>query len=101
MDDDGKAEAEEKLDALRAAGKTNIWNGLQLGLDILRSTEEDGMFTHIMLLTDGKSSERDAIVPNLVEYKAKYGLPCSINTYGFGYNRMVSFLMLALWALCL
>merc|ERR1719401_3253638 len=40
-----------------------------------------------MLLTDGESTERESIVPNLEKYKAQYEkLPGTISTFGFGYR---------------
>jgi len=40
-----------------------------------------------MLLTDGESQNREAILPNLEAYKQQHeGLPGTINTFGFGYT---------------
>mmetsp|Transcript_115948 Transcript_115948/g.322893 ORF Transcript_115948/g.322893 Transcript_115948/m.322893 type:complete len:660 (-) Transcript_115948:306-2285(-) len=88
MDEAGRKMAEEKLDELMQAGGTNIWDGLESGLECLRTAQQlPTRFGHVMLLTDGESQSRDAIIPNLLQYKEKYErLPGSINTFGFGYN---------------
>jgi hypothetical protein len=85
MDEAGRKLAEDRLDALHAGGRTNLWAGLARGLDALRNNKLSGEFSHIMLLSDGASSGKDTIVPNLLEYMNKSEVLGSINTFGFGY----------------
>jgi len=87
MDEKGRALAEEKLGELSACGGTDIWKGLEHGLEALRGQTGKGRFGHVMLLTDGESTARETIVPNLEAYKKKYSrLPGTVNTFGFGYR---------------
>jgi hypothetical protein len=87
MDKEGKEKAEVALDALTAMGGTNIWEGLKAGLDELSKEPAKGSFGHVMLLTDGESTQRDTIMPNLQAYKETHErLPGTINTFGFGYK---------------
>merc|ERR1719464_1020463 len=66
-------------------GGTNIWQALDTALPVLQASA--GRPGHVMLLTDGESREREAIIPNLQRYKqAHEGLPGTISTFGFGYN---------------
>ncbi|CAE8623188.1 unnamed protein product [Polarella glacialis] len=89
MDEAGKALLEEKLDQLKPHGGTDIWAGLESGLDLLQKgcgALGSGRFGHIMLLTDGESEKRDIIAENLLKYRQKYErLPCTVSTFGFGY----------------
>jgi len=91
MDEDGQEKMESKLDALSAGGGTDIWRGLEAGLNALKSDGDcepgAGRIAHIMLLTDGVSTNAGTIVPNLEQFRAKYeSLPCTITTFGFGYG---------------
>jgi len=86
MDDDGRRLAETRLERLVAGGGTDIWAGLEEGLTALRRSEERGTFGHIMVLTDGLSRNSGDVLPKLRKYKHEHGLPCSINTFGFGYK---------------
>mmetsp|Transcript_15698 Transcript_15698/g.25518 ORF Transcript_15698/g.25518 Transcript_15698/m.25518 type:complete len:853 (-) Transcript_15698:31-2589(-) len=87
MDEAGRTLAGNHLDQLRAGGGTNLWLGLQEGLEALRTDQIPGSLAHVMLLTDGESNFREAIMPNLLNYEAQYErLPSTINTFGFGYQ---------------
>lgn len=86
MDEDGQKKAEEAIDGLSEGGGTNIWQGLLKALDTLRNATK-GNLGHIMLLTDGQTSDRENVMPNLKAYKQQYEkLPGTISTFGFGYN---------------
>jgi len=87
MNEAGQKMAEEKLNELHQGGGTNIWEGLVAGLDVLRAVPANSRFGHVMLLTDGESQNREAILPNLEAYKQQHeGLPGTINTLGWGYT---------------
>lgn len=89
MSENGRTRANRLLDDLKHGGGTDIWQALQVALQTTRShaAASNGAFSHIMLLTDGTSKNRDTILPNLQAYKNQHGsLPCSINTFGFGYK---------------
>lgn len=87
VDESGMKEMDEMIDALQSGGGTDIWRGLEAGLNALTSKAEAGRFSHIMLLTDGRTSYADMVIPNMTDYKAKHErLPGTVNTFGFGYN---------------
>lgn len=93
MDEAGQALANEKLDTLKPQGGTDIWLGVQGGLEALRAGRilEDGKgrggFAHLMLLTDGKTLYRETIMPKFYKFKEEGDfMPTTIGTYGFGYN---------------
>jgi hypothetical protein len=86
--DTNKATMNIQLDQLRPLNTTNIWAGIQLSMDILRSTSPECRNKSIFLLTDG--------VPNIVpprgheamidKYQRQNKFMCPINCYGFGYD---------------
>jgi len=89
MDAQGQQKAETELDNLQERGGTDIWCGLEKGLDVLRLGCEEGgnRLAHMMLLTDGQTMNAPQVVPKLMEYKSRYErLPCTVSTFGFGYN---------------
>merc|ERR1719210_1018582 len=87
MDEAGQKLANTKLESIQANGGTNIWLGLECGLNALRDDRMDGRLAHIMLLTDGQTQDRNNVMPNLTAYKQKYEqLPGTLSTFGFGYN---------------
>merc|ERR1719428_894804 len=71
-------------------GMTNLWDGLKNGMEVLRSAAEPGRLQHIMLFTDGLPNINPprGILPMLKRQKDKEGgkLPCTISTFGFGYD---------------
>ena len=93
MDDKGRKEALNKLDNLDAHGGTNLWDGLEKGLDELNKeksilTKNSGVF----LFTDGLPNIRPGTgelgsLDKYIETNVNKGsLPGVINTYGFGYS---------------
>eukprot|EP01118_Nematostelium_gracile_P010580 TRINITY_DN3664_c0_g1_i1.p1 TRINITY_DN3664_c0_g1~~TRINITY_DN3664_c0_g1_i1.p1 ORF type:complete len:804 (-),score=283.41 TRINITY_DN3664_c0_g1_i1:97-2508(-) len=79
-----------KLDTLTDQDSTNIWGGLETGLEIMRNrSNANERMGSLLLLTDGQPniSPPRGEVEMLVRYKEKYPeTACSINTFGFGYN---------------
>mmetsp|Transcript_27348 Transcript_27348/g.63779 ORF Transcript_27348/g.63779 Transcript_27348/m.63779 type:complete len:516 (+) Transcript_27348:124-1671(+) len=90
MDDTGRGVTESQLDELAPYGMTNLWDGLKSGLELLKSNREQGRLQHIMLFTDGlpNISPPRGILPMLQRLKDKEGgrLPCTVSTFGFGYE---------------
>ncbi len=85
-----KAEAIRSLNQLRPDGNTNIWDGIQKSLDVLR-TNSLGRNTALCLLTDGLPTEnlspRQGIEGALRSYMdTNSTFVCSINMIGFGYS---------------
>lgn len=87
MNEDGQKIANDKVEALSNCGTTDIWKGLHNGLESLFASQSPERFSHVMLLTDGESCNKEMIVPSLDQYmQSKEGFPGTINTFGFGYN---------------
>mmetsp|Transcript_140540 Transcript_140540/g.356722 ORF Transcript_140540/g.356722 Transcript_140540/m.356722 type:complete len:703 (-) Transcript_140540:261-2369(-) len=90
MSDNSRREAEAKLETLQPSGMTNLWDGLKTGMDLLKAGTEKGRLQHIMLFTDGLPNINPprGILPMLKRLKDKDGgkLPCTVNTFGFGYE---------------
>jgi len=87
---EGRNRAERMLDLLMLDGMTNIWAGLEMGIGLLSDAAGSGRLQHLLLLTDGEATINPprGIMPMLERLKKKAGgnLPCSISTFGFGYN---------------
>lgn len=88
MDSLGKKQAEEALEKMVPDSQTNLWDGLEKGLEVLRL---GGSRTNssIFLLTDGQPNvvPPRGHLPMLKRYRDQHGsYPGIINTFGFGYN---------------
>eukprot|EP00933_Yihiella_yeosuensis_P037383 TRINITY_DN31298_c0_g1_i1.p1 TRINITY_DN31298_c0_g1~~TRINITY_DN31298_c0_g1_i1.p1 ORF type:complete len:824 (-),score=168.37 TRINITY_DN31298_c0_g1_i1:227-2698(-) len=90
MSTEGRRQAEIQLNGMQPEGMTNLWAGLQQGIDLLANGREPGRLQHVMLLTDGipNLNPPRGIVPMLKRLRDKAGgrLPCTVNTFGFGYE---------------
>jgi hypothetical protein len=89
MDEAGQKAVEESLDTFNSGGGTDIWKGLAGALNEVQDAapHDPPRLSHILLLTDGESQNRDSIVPNLQAYKQqKERLPATVSTFGFGYS---------------
>eukprot|EP00038_Savillea_parva_P018308 m.23030 g.23030 ORF g.23030 m.23030 type:complete len:874 (-) comp4048_c0_seq1:218-2839(-) len=86
----GKALSYTKLDQLTPQGTTNLWDGLQTGLDVLRHDQVSGRTQCLMLLTDGVPNVEPprGHIPMLRRYYAKYPAMRDVvlGTFGFGYK---------------
>jgi len=90
MDAQGRTSTQGQLDTLAAGGMTNLWDGLKMGIETLKKGYQAGRLQHVMLFTDGlpNFSPPRGIIPMIKKMKDKEGgrLPCSVNTFGFGYE---------------
>ncbi len=93
MTSQAKKQATTELEKLHPDDMTNIWDGLQLGLELLRKESfkqhEGGRQAALLLLTDGlpNISPPRGEVQMLQRYKDQHQmLPCTISTFGFGYS---------------
>ncbi|KAJ3294903.1 hypothetical protein HK104_003181, partial [Borealophlyctis nickersoniae] len=88
MTEDGQRRATAAVEALRPTSSTNLWDGLRLGMDVLRNAGVEGRVSTVFLLTDGlpNVSPPRGHMAMLQQYKDKHGLPGIINTFGFGYS---------------
>lgn len=53
MNEENKKELDKTIRGLRTEGGTNLWRGLEVGLDLFRSKRNPGKIPALMLLTDG------------------------------------------------
>jgi len=96
MDAAGRELAVQKTESLRTAGTTNIWDGLQKGLESLREAsaadkmaERRGRKSTVLLLTDGvpnnvPSGGHHAVLQNYITSHPEFSF--QISTFGFGYK---------------
>ncbi|CAJ1446243.1 unnamed protein product [Effrenium voratum] len=88
MDEAGMNACEEKIKPISQRGATNISLGLEEGLRVCREGQDgEKRLAHLILLTDGQTADRNQVVPRM---RAARGpaeqLPCTVSTFGFGYN---------------
>jgi len=83
----GRKAVGRQLDSIGVSGGTDIWLGLQQGLESLRAKSHENRMAHMMLLTDGMTTKRDTVMRNLQEYIQMHEqLPGTLSTFGFGYS---------------
>ncbi|GBG23837.1 Voltage-dependent calcium channel subunit alpha-2/delta-2 [Hondaea fermentalgiana] len=89
-DDAGKMEVQDHLDRLHPQAATNLWSGLRDGLNLISKDPQakEGLAS-IFLFTDGMPNVEPprGHIPTLERHIETEGrLPCTVNTFGFGYN---------------
>ena len=72
MDDPGRQRANEQLDSIDAGGGTNIWLGLEQGVNSLKADQMGGRMAHVMLMTNGQTTNRGTLMSNVAEYRQKH-----------------------------
>jgi hypothetical protein len=89
MDSVGQAMAVSTLNSLKPDANTNLYAGLEAGLDVMKGYTGHGL-TSLMLFTDGEPNiiPPRGHIPTLERYQEKCGgtLPARISTFGFGYS---------------
>lgn len=88
MTPDGKNLAVRALEALNPRNSTNLWAGLELGLNSLRTAAADNRKRFVFFLTDGQPSDSppDGEASFLKRYFENYpNFKCMVSTFGFGY----------------
>lgn len=91
MTDVGRQQTETALAQMDANGGTNIWAGLERGLqEFERQPVAVERVRAMVLLTDGQPNQGPSIgaLQTLKKYKGRHAehLPCVLYTFGFGYN---------------
>lgn len=87
MNQEGKKLANKAVDSLKSGGSTNIWAGLETGLNVIKNGDV-GKNSAVLLLTDGQP----VVIPPrghqamLKKYRDDNNgkLPAVIKTFGFG-----------------
>lgn len=87
----GKARALVSVASLDPEGCTNLWDGLNTGLEILRADNNTKCMSSVILLTDGQPNVEPprGHLPMLNKYKDSYPDfmgSCILNSFAFGYN---------------
>ena len=71
------------MDSIDAGGGTNIWLGLEQGLNSLKADQMGGRMAHVMLMTNGQTTNRGTLMSNVAEYRQKHQqLPGTLGTCG-------------------
>ncbi len=91
MTETGKLKAVDALNSLEANGGTNLWAGVEKGLDVLRvdTSAVEGRKKYLLLLTDGQPTvdPPKGHLGALQSYLEKQpNFQFQLNTFGFGYN---------------
>jgi Mg-chelatase subunit ChlD len=84
MDNSGKEAAKRALESLRPMSSTNLWAGLETGLNTLKGSKSGS----VLLFTDGVPNVEPprGHLPMLKLYRDRNdGFSGTINTFGFGY----------------
>lgn len=102
MTADGIAKATQAVERLDDRGTTNIWEGLRVGLETIRTVSHNDSHGHVrpcsvFLLTDGVPDASDVSEQQHFErYRKQFPhFTCQVNTFGFGYS-LQSDMLLAL-----
>ena len=91
MTDENKKKSFELIDKIESKDTTNIYDGLKLCLDLIKTIDEsNNNVNSILLLTDGESNvdPPSGIIPTLKKYlnESKTIKPFNINTFGISYD---------------
>ncbi|CAF1984696.1 unnamed protein product [Rotaria magnacalcarata] len=89
MNEGGKRQAIDALEALEPQNSTNIWAGLEAGLESLRTARASPRRCFILILTDGQPTVSPPGGENMAlrsYFEAHAGFTCSVSTFGFGYQ---------------
>lgn len=84
----GKSIAKDTITSMRTEGRTNIWDGLRLGIELTKDIICKDKNVATLLLTDGEPNINPprGIVETLKNHVKDISSNFTINTFGFGYN---------------
>jgi len=88
MTEPGKKKVDEILDRMCVEGSTNIWAGLEKGLDLFtQRVQHSSRNCSLLLLTDGMADHSaEFMLSSFRSYKDAKPVPCEVSTFGFGYS---------------
>jgi Mg-chelatase subunit ChlD len=92
MNANGKLRANLAVDAMKCDSATNLWAGLQAGLEIVvaeqNNSKDLNLNSAVFLFTDGEPNVEPpkGHIATLLNYKSKHNVLCDIHTFGYGYK---------------
>ncbi len=82
-----KATLDQAIDALQAAGGTNLHGGLEAGIGHCKKASKDYQFRHVLLLSDGVPTEGNTDKPQIEALAtAAAAAGCTVSSVGVGYD---------------
>jgi Mg-chelatase subunit ChlD len=84
----GKANAKIKLRQMVSLSQTNLWGGIEMGLNLFKSLNNKSVNSALIVLTDGEPNvvPSRGHLPMLNRYIEEFGPIPPIHTSGFGYS---------------
>lgn len=92
MTTEGKARAKLLVNGLNPGGRTNLWDGLLKGMDVLAKDMDQTVLRNstVFLLTDGEPNIEPprGLIPMMKKYREQHDgmYPGTVHTFGFGYS---------------
>ena len=87
MDSIGQIEAISIIDSVKGSGGTNMWDGINTALGLVKSNSADNIISKIIIFTDGVSNTTPpkGELQALIDYSEENsGYPCTMDFIGFG-----------------
>jgi len=78
--------AKQRIAELDAGGGTDIYNGLEMGYQLLKENKNGDRRSHLLLLTDGYGSREPAEVVKMSDSYVSQGIGLSAIGVGYSYN---------------
>jgi uncharacterized protein YegL len=88
MDAKGLKKAIAAVDEMRPTATTNMWDGIEKALDLIRDTEATKSGSAIFVFTDGVPTQvpAEGHPQALKNYMARHDVHTSLSCFGFGYS---------------
>ncbi|KAI1098165.1 hint-domain-containing protein [Jackrogersella minutella] len=87
MTPSNKKIAESNIEAMTPDSLTNLWHGMQKGINLFEGEEDTGRVPAVMILTDGQPNFMCPAQGYVPKMRGVWeSLPATIHTFGFGYD---------------
>ncbi|KAK8871315.1 hypothetical protein M9Y10_007035 [Tritrichomonas musculus] len=85
---EGKERVNKIIDDIDPDGMTNLWDGLDKGINEAIKQQNKRMNTSLLVFTDGQPNVHPpmGLIPTLKEKLSDFNVYFSISTFGYGYN---------------
>lgn len=85
---EGKKNVEKMIDKMKTRNSTNLWDGIEKGIDEALKNKDFQGNTSLLVFTDGEPNINPpmGIVPTMKEKLSKFSIFFSISTFGFGFK---------------